>query len=406
MLSDMKDSTHYYKGEQSMILRKALILFYILFLLILNVLNVKNVEGFEYESDKRVKEQQQEINTFESRVGRKYWILPNDAISFDDEPSRLTDKFHVTDATSFTVIEWIHREYDTLKYLSLYKVEFASGKVAYIDANNLDEDDYWFKEYIRTDDPEAVEAKLREEAEQRRVEEEKAKQDKIEKIQQLIRSKIGEKLPPNYKGNDFQKIYMKYFKAFSGKKEFEKTQDYTKRLQSVNIDEIYAFRKTDKDNMYIIYDPDNEVFEISIYTSFESLLMYPKTNNLFVLKTTDKKTASYMGSNAFGAKVAITKHEAQKYGVQLIGGGLSYDLHIPMSISDAKKYKESLSVLLICKPYIENDTLAFMGSFYDKPTFDDPLERSYRIAVMNVELLEIWVYDFNTGKVFHKQSYM
>lgn len=405
MLSDMKDSTHYYKGEQSMILRKALILFYILFLLILNVLNVKNVEGFEYESDKRVKEQQQEINTLESRVGRKYWILPNDVISFYDEPSRLTDKFHITDATSFTVIEWIHKEYDTLKYLSLYKVEFGSGKVAYIDANNLDEDDYWCKEYIRTDDPEVVEAKLREEAEQRRVEEEKAKQDKIEKLQQLIRSKIGEKLPPNYKGNDFQKIYMKYFKAFSGKKEFEKTQDYTKRLQSVNLNEIYAFRITDKDNMYIRYDPDNELFEISLYRLL-SFLISPETNNLFVLKTTEKKTSTYMGSNAFGAKVAIMKHEAHKYGLHIIGGALSYDLHIPMSINDAKKYKDSLSVLLICKPDIEDNTLVFMGSHYREPSFGIPLEESYRISVMNVELLEIWIYDFKTGKIFYKQSYM
>lgn len=77
-----------------------------------------------------------------------------------------------------------------------------------------------------------------------------------------------------------------------------------------------------------------------------------------------------------------------------------------MSVSDAKKYKESLSVLLICKPYIEDDALTFTSSCHNKPTFDSPIEINDSVLSINVELIEVWIYDFKTGKILYKQNYL
>lgn len=378
--------------------------------------------GFEYESEKRTKEKQQEIDSLQARVGKQYWILPNIYIKFYDGPSILSDNFQVTEPTSFIVKSLISDGYTTSKYTSHYKVEFTSGKTAYIQATHLDDGDYWFKQYIRTEDPKTVEALLKLESEQREKEEEEIRirkkeserirqeeeiriKEKVEKLDALIKQKIGQKLPPNYKGHDFQKIYAKYFETLLGKGEFEKSDVYEKKLRSINLDEIYAFAITDKENLEISYDPDSEVISVAI-EPLSAYRLLPKTDGgnsiwpFIVLKTTKKKVSSYVGSNAFGAKKVIKKYEANKYGVQIEKNNA---LSFRMPIHEAKKYKDNMTVLLVCKPQIKNDVLAFLGGYYSEPTFSEPVEISYAISGLNMELLSIWVYDFKTGKVHYKQ---
>lgn len=368
--------------------------------------------GFEYESEKRTKEKQQEIDSLQARVGKQYWILPNIYIKFYDGPSILSDNFQVTEPTSFIVKSLISDGYTTSKYTSHYKVEFTSGKTAYIQATHLDDGDYWFKQYIRTEDPKTVEARLKLESEQREKESERIRQEeeirikeKVEKLDALIKQKIGQKLPPNYKGHDFQKTYTKYFETLLGKGEFEKYDVYEKRLHSINLDEVYAFAITEKDNLEITYDPDKEVVDIEI-KPLSAYRFLPKTDGdnsiwpFIILKTTKKKVSSYVGSNAFGAKKVIKKYEANKYGVQVEKNN---SISFSMPIREAKKYKDNMSILLICKPQIKNDILAFMGSYYSEPTFDNPVEISYGVLGLNMELLSIWVYDSKTGKIHHKQ---
>lgn len=294
----------------------------------------------------------------------------------------------------------------------------------------MGENDYWFKEYItRNVSPSAsaklkqVEDNLNKEEERIRQEneiarqaqekenqekterEEKERLEKAEKLDALIKQKIGQKLPPNYKGHDFQKIYAKYFETLLGKGEFEKSDVYEKKLRSINLDEIYAFAITDKENLEISYDPDSEVISVTI-EPLSAYRLLPKTDGgnsiwpFIVLKTTKKKVSSYVGSNAFGAKKVIKKYEANKYGVQIEKNNA---LSFRMPIHEAKKYKDNMTVLLVCKPQIKNDVLAFLGGYYSEPTFSEPVEISYAISGLNMELLSIWVYDFKTGKVHYKQ---
>lgn len=246
-----------------------------------------------------------------------------------------------------------------------------------------------------------IEAKEREE-----------KSKKKAKLQNLLESKIGAKLPPSYKGHDIEHIYMIFFQTLLGKGEFEKTEDYKKRLQAVNLDDVYAFRVTNKDGLNLKYDPDNELLHLEIDTLTVNQIM-PRIEDIdsfIVLKTTSKKISSYVGSNAFGAKKQIKKYDAQKYGVHVLKMQSQpqpqlYDsLDFNLSISDAKKYKDNLNALIICRPYIKDDTLAFVGGYYAEPTFKVPIGISYAVSGINIELLEIWIYDFKTGKILHKES--
>jgi hypothetical protein len=64
-------------------------------------------------------------------------------------------------------------------------------------------------------------------------------------------------------------------------------------------------------------------------------------------------------------------------------------------------------VLLICKAFTPYKLKppAFNGAYYDGPTFSDPIEIDYVAKIINVELLELWIYDYKTGKILEKIEY-
>lgn len=376
-----------------------------LFIFMCTLLSVHYSFGFEFESEKDA----------QARVGRQYWILPNPHIEFYAAPDTLSKHFQVTDETSFVAKAWLTAKYPTVIYPSFYKVEFITGKTAYIKASDLDSDDYWFKKYVRTEVPQNVEERIKLEGERIRLEnEERAKEyerikrENDEKLEDLMKRKIGQKLPPNYEGDNFNKIFVKYFETLLGKGKFEKSDVYKNKLRSINLNEIYALKIIDKENLEVNYNPDSEIISVSVAPLHVSRLL-PETDNndtiiwpFIVLKTTKKKVSSYIGSNAFGAKKMIKKYEAMKYGVQIEVEGKS-KLSFAMPIHEAKKYKDNMSVLLICKPQIKNDLLAFIGGYYREPTFSEPVEINYAISGLNMELLGIWIYDSKTGKVHYKE---
>lgn len=242
---------------------------------------------------------------------------------------------------------------------------------------------------------------------EREAKEREEKSKKKAKLQKLLESKIGVKLPPAYKGHDFKKIFSRL--SAVSKNEFEKTVDYEKRLKAINLEDVYALRIFDKDlglNVAVVYDPDSERFNVKINTSviFAGQHNFPISS--FVALKTTHKFSSYIGTNAFGATKEILKDEGAKEGVRIVNNDLSSRISFSMSTKDAKKYKNNVDILLICKPYIdENNVLSFTGIQSKEPTFDSPIETSYFISGINVELLEIWVYDFKTGKILHKESY-
>jgi hypothetical protein len=123
------------------------------------------------------------------------------------------------------------------------------------------------------------------------------------------------------------------------------------------------------------------------------------------IKSAGEKVSTYIGTNAFGAKTVIKKYTGDLYG--LAPKEKKYSISIRIKPAEAKKYKNRLKVLLICKAS-KNDKLnrpAFTGLQYFPPTFNTPIEMHYVAKIINVEILELWIYDYNTGKILGKQEF-
>ncbi|WP_141213309.1 hypothetical protein [Janthinobacterium sp. PC23-8] len=75
----------------------------------------------------------------EKLMGRRFWITPNPAatrrkefISAEDDGTFGSEKFVVTEATSFTISAFVHKGYQ-----DYVKITFPDGKMAYLEENIL-----------------------------------------------------------------------------------------------------------------------------------------------------------------------------------------------------------------------------------------------------------------------------
>jgi hypothetical protein len=218
-----------------------------------------------------------------------------------------------------------------------------------------------------------------------------------------------------FKGNNIEQVFRQLLTKYPVKGEFEKTSEYEKKVSSITYNDIYAF-KIDYDNtLDFEYDPDNELLIIDLKTTQitnpNSSSGSPKEpgqlfrEDIIAIKTVGDKVSSYIGTNAFGAKKVIKKNTGVIYG--LIPKEKIDWISINMKPAEAKKYKKTLKVLLICKTYTPDKLYppAFTGAYYFSPTFSEPIEMNYVAKIINVEILELRIYDYNTGKILGKREF-
>ena len=128
---------------------------------------------------------------------------------------------------------------------------------------------------------------------------------------------------------------------------------------------------------------------------------------------------SYIGQNAFGAKLPIILREEKEYyiiplnnkseifktGAQEEGWG--YDkmtIELPMSPDEAKQYSPHVLVLCRPRPYGSptNYKFATEKEWRKPPTFDSPVDFRGQKNFIYAELLGIWIYDLNSGEIMAK----
>jgi len=384
---------------------RAYLRYLITVLLLLNLVHL--AYGYEYENagDRMKAESQRKVKGLQSRIGNTYWILPNDSISFYEEPKIGAKSFYVTKTEGITITDWISTSKHSPEDLSYYKVIFESGEVAFLEASTFSATHsrvYGYGRFILTEDPN--EAKIMRD---------KKKMD----IQKMIAASIGDKLPPGYKGNNIKNIYERLQQKIPTKGQFEKTEEYEKRVQGVKINEVYAFSV--EDELKIEYSPDNENLEVDIrllhIQNDDDFTNYLK-NKFISVKESSVKATSYVASNAFGAKTVVRKFSGIIYGVYAVNSlredpywvvPVFLNLDVGLKVAEAKKHMNSLKVLLIGVPRLYGDPLkfAFKGKYLAKPTFDDPVEFSYGVRGLNVEIVEIWLYNFKTGNIVKKWEF-
>lgn len=264
-----------------------------------------------------------------------------------------------------------------------------------------------------------------------------------------------ESLPPNYIGNDIERIFDTLFdRQKSGKKgEYETTEQYRLRLNtekllpiigSLNVESIFAFGL---DEIKTEYDADKELLNVSFIPSLVLEDIYKKAENWDKFKSYDNEnirsvgiksnvsTEKYLGANAFGVQKEVTKFFSDEYELSItnwknfidekyikpkvVGDSIDpasrilmeirsndpfpYQIPItaslPANVANAQAIRNNLRGLLVCKlvePY-----LSTYGSLKE-PTIDSPTEHRTQYLYLNVKLLEYWVFNKVSGEVYLK----
>jgi len=235
-----------------------------------------------------------------------------------------------------------------------------------------------------------------------------------------------DKLPALYHGIDPEPLYkaLEARKKRSTKGEFETSEDYRQRVRrdfaaplvgSITQNSLLAFETYELETSY-----DADSGEMLVTSKLENPIIgvTPKFDlGSLKLSFRPEPTTTYVGSNAYGAKVIVKKERSSLYYLLLENyadfendpglsrRGYSVDKSISTKIKvdvvNAKHLKDSLRLLVVGKliePYIEE------GFLTTKPTINDPTELFAVFEYLQVEASELLVYDITTGQVLKRLS--
>jgi hypothetical protein len=246
--------------------------------------------------------------------------------------------------------------------------------------------------------------------------------DKKEVLKNEIKIDLStERLPINFKGDDIEEIYEKLKSKKPDKKgEYETTEEWKRKIddnyQSIlNDDTIYFI----KNWMKLHYDADKQNF--IEYFRLESGF---GLNNMFLSIRWDRVNKSYIAQNAFGAKVPITLEETTKYYIvplnkkdivkndamiekyyKMHGVG-HYDMVIELPVSRENAKQSSIYALIVFKPRLlgtaSDYTFVTERSTRKPPSWESPSDLQSKNYFIFGDLLEIWIYDSNSGEIISK----
>ena len=254
-----------------------------------------------------------------------------------------------------------------------------------------------------------------------------------------------ERIPVPFLGHDIEQVYNAFDrrKKAERKDEFETTDQYQKRLSGQSAEPLFGSVGPDAVLAFVVspssqYDADSRTLTVSLKTSPVLQSFQIDTSRLGVrIKRGETTIQKSIGQNAYGAKIEIEEtyikgfwlaihnqlsFETEKVlsedekeiqrrmaemrakynspGTSLdIGGKTVFVQRINMGPAEAKAAKDKIAALILAKPTTPNITY---GAILSKATFKDPTEFYSQIYYVDVDLLEIWIYDKVTGKLITK----
>lgn len=243
-----------------------------------------------------------------------------------------------------------------------------------------------------------------------------------------------EKLPANYEGNDFEKIFEKLSGSFKPKDEFETTAAYEKRLNEAasqplvgnltaqsKMAFVYKFHEAAPETS-VSYDADAGKLSVSIsLRNNDSLIGRYSLKSLGAKESKLLEEKSYEARNGFGASTRVFSTKIEKYEVVFsnIKEFKPYLSDIgPDGLSDETKYsfsdfrfmldlvpekareaKNDLAYLVIFSP---SKPFAGIGHSRFAPKYDRPIEREEIVKYIQGSLDEIWFFNRATGEIYQK----
>lgn len=240
-------------------------------------------------------------------------------------------------------------------------------------------------------------------------------------------------LPFGYTGHDIIALYNRLSKAFPPKGEYESTEEYHRRLRGEYPNETFAFLIENVSTaISASYDPDDQNMLIKInadgarnHDGFRERMSKSESPSSHydlisayetVIKVRHIRGASekYMARNKMGAKTVVTKLTGKEYGIGLNNKGLfampgysitrTRNITLKIPPEEARDLKSNLGILLICRvrPWGDPFAYSFRSVYHSEPTMNSPTELSFSQYFVNVDLLEIWIFNRRTGTVCAK----
>jgi hypothetical protein len=254
------------------------------------------------------------------------------------------------------------------------------------------------------------------------------KNQQVKKIEIVKFQNDWEKIPRNFVGNNFEEIYYYLLrnKPKTRKDEFETTAEYEQRIADKTKVSL-GNGLTAQDSLIFVYHPgdfatyglrtqydaDKEILSVEIKTRKHSAYLLSK--ELVVFGTEVKpykfeKEGTYIGQNAYGTKVNVTKYLWHNFYLGFANiedfEGYSGNLfpriktELPMSVEKAKQVKPNISALYITN--LINPYMSIGGEDLQKPTVSKPEETKVYDLYLIGELKGIWIFDKTTGEVLSK----
>lgn len=219
-------------------------------------------------------------------------------------------------------------------------------------------------------------------------------------------------LPKGFKGHSAERIYeaLSHRKATAQKSEFESQAEYQQRMAhiseqafmpSLHPADIFAFLSS---HLIVSYDAEKKQLEMqnpftrdpNNEAQFDGLEA-PWSESI-------AQKGSYLAQNRFGAVWRIRREVITQYDLFTTDPAWNTNtmfvdppLTLPMSPLKAKAIKGSLRALVVCSlapPFVGRSSRSF-----DEATLHEPLDRTFVIHNLYVDVREIWIVNPSSGEI-------
>jgi hypothetical protein len=220
------------------------------------------------------------------------------------------------------------------------------------------------------------------------------------------------RLPPGYLGHDIVPIYETLAKAFPPETGWEPADAYRKRLKTSYSHDLFAFVCGQPTQDQLIketrasYNADRQIMSITFLplTGFSSSIVH---RSIIVFKEVKTVNEEPDPKNASGADAIVKTYHEEHYGVASDSVlHLSTDIHFKISPQEALESRKHIGILLVCKikPFGNPPEYSLLESSLSCPTTTSPIETFYFQHFVGVELLEIWIFNKETGTIYVKKQ--
>jgi len=205
-------------------------------------------------------------------------------------------------------------------------------------------------------------------------------------------------LPPYFIGHNARLLYEKLLplavEANSGCRKFEKSNECQTRLNQLyerkfwnglTPDDLFAF------SISVECGYNADTAEMSCPEFSPGFKYYTWSHNLIESKT-------YIGQNVFGVKKPVIYRKFEN--IHIEDNDYLPNLKVQnIQPDEARKVINNMKLLLTGKfvsPFVRRDIASY------KPTIDEPIHTEGINKYLSIEIEEIWLYDFVTGKIYRK----